>query len=424
MKLVPPSIAMNVLDFGARGDGRTDDSAGINRALRAAAERGGAEVRFPPRLYLVGGTPRLDATALVLEGASNVSLSGAGATILQGPHGLRTLGIFGCDHVRVTGLRFLGSGAHAGQPYYQHSAAIAVNYGSRLVEIEHCRVSNYLGDCIYLGGTLTDGGGTGSEVHRVSVRHCTLKERYGDGRRIYGGGSRSRLAIAVVDASGVEIRGNAIYGGIDFEPNLDGQHTVDCVVEDNRFLEGPVAPQASIGRAYHHDEALVADGAPGAAMIEAGVSFTGIPGTPVVHGNLVRRNRFDRGAISVQNPYVARVADNAFRRGQIVVGARAGANYTTDVRIENNRAEWPLPGESSFIKLAGRVASCEFTGNTLDDAAGAVIGSDGPGSGDLGDSVFRGNVNTGRLGEGKGTVLGFSPAASSVVDPAVDRPPS
>jgi hypothetical protein len=118
------------------------------------------------------------------------------------------------------------------------------------------------------------------------------------------------------------------------------------------------------------------------------------------------------------------VTDNVFRSGLMVVGARAGANYTTGVRIENNRAERPLPGQANFIQLAGRVASCEFIGNTTEDAAGAVIGSDGPESGDLGGSVFRGNVNTARLGKGKGTVLAFSPAASSVVDPRTDRPPS
>jgi hypothetical protein len=407
---------INVLDFGARGDGRTDDGAAINRALSAARDLDGAELHFPPRPYLVGGTPSLLATALVLEGASNVSLTGAGATLLQGPHGLRTLGIFACDRVRVRGLRFIGSAAQAGRPYYQHSSAIAVAYGSREISIEDCRVANYLGDCLYLGGTLTDGGGLGAEVRAVSVRRCVLQERYGDGRRIHDGGSRSRVAIAVIDAVGVLIRQNVIYGVIDLEPNLDGQHLVDCTVEDNRFLAGPVVPLAGLRRGqYHAVEAVTGAATRGAVPIEGGVRFTGIPGRPVVRNNVVRGNELELGTVSVQNPYVARIENNVFRRGGIRVGDRSGANYTAGVTIERNRTERVLAGRSSFITLAGRVAASEFLDNAVDDAGAAVIGDDGPGSGDLGRSVFRHNVNTGRIGHGDAIALALAPAPTSHV---------
>src|SRR3712207_3630540 len=141
-----PPATLNVLDFGARGNGRTDDTRPIARALEAAGEHEGVTVLFPRGAYLVGAGPCLDTTALVLREAAGVRLVGSGATLLQGPHALRTLGIFACERIRVEGLRFIGSTAHAGQRYYQHSAAVAVNYGSRDVTIENCYITNYLGD--------------------------------------------------------------------------------------------------------------------------------------------------------------------------------------------------------------------------------------------------------------------------------------
>ena len=47
--------ALNVRDFGARGDGSTDDTAALNAALMAAAEQGGALVRVPAGNYCISG---------------------------------------------------------------------------------------------------------------------------------------------------------------------------------------------------------------------------------------------------------------------------------------------------------------------------------------------------------------------------------
>ncbi len=42
----------NIRDFGAVGDGKTLDTAAINKAITACAEAGGGQVRFPPGRYL------------------------------------------------------------------------------------------------------------------------------------------------------------------------------------------------------------------------------------------------------------------------------------------------------------------------------------------------------------------------------------
>ena len=56
-----PSVAGEILDvrmFGAKGDGKTLDTAAIDRAIAAAAAAGGGTVRFPAGTYLAGSSIR------------------------------------------------------------------------------------------------------------------------------------------------------------------------------------------------------------------------------------------------------------------------------------------------------------------------------------------------------------------------------
>src|SRR5947208_3134659 len=65
----PDTGAFNVRDFGARGDGRSDDRSACQKALDAAANAGGT-VTFPRGVY------KLEAGGLSVE--SNVAVSGSG----------------------------------------------------------------------------------------------------------------------------------------------------------------------------------------------------------------------------------------------------------------------------------------------------------------------------------------------------------
>jgi hypothetical protein len=69
----------NVRDYGATGDGTTNDAPAVDRAIAAANAAGGGTVDFPAGTYLAGGSIHM---------MSNVTLSlDAGATLLGGPTG-------------------------------------------------------------------------------------------------------------------------------------------------------------------------------------------------------------------------------------------------------------------------------------------------------------------------------------------------
>ena len=140
--------SVNVRDFGATGDGSTDDTHAINSAL-AAGHSQGKSVYFPPGVY-VCNQPDGSGNILTFNagGVNNVELYGKGATILTQDSGSATkdsklLYIYAfapCEGFFISGLRFVST---------------------------HPRTSRYT-----LGISITGTGG--NELHNAVFRDCAF----------------------------------------------------------------------------------------------------------------------------------------------------------------------------------------------------------------------------------------------------------
>ena len=96
-------IVVNVRDYGAKGDGVSDDLNAFTQAIRDASNAGGGTLFLPPGTYNLSANPKA---------VDNLSVSGYGATMTRGFSGLSDRGRgygAGPRNVSISGIRFLGS---------------------------------------------------------------------------------------------------------------------------------------------------------------------------------------------------------------------------------------------------------------------------------------------------------------------------
>ena len=103
------STVVNVAEYGATGDGVTDDTAAIRSAIDALPQNGSV-LYFPPGNYLVAPTGTSQ-YVFELEGKSNLSVQGYGAKIFNSSvdlaatsNGIYLFEISGCSRVTFLGL--------------------------------------------------------------------------------------------------------------------------------------------------------------------------------------------------------------------------------------------------------------------------------------------------------------------------------
>jgi len=106
----------DVADYGAAGNGRTDDMAAITRAVAAAKNAGGGIVRFDgSKTYrLIGRADLTIEPVFDLEGASNIKIEGNGATLMIHPPD-RMANIAFAENIHIDGFTV----DYDPKPYYQ-----------------------------------------------------------------------------------------------------------------------------------------------------------------------------------------------------------------------------------------------------------------------------------------------------------------
>lgn len=91
-----------VADYGAIGDGQTDDAPAVRKALAAAIEAGpGSTVVFEKKSYRFARQP--DGAILSLNGATGITIEGNGAEIIGNPWN-QFLSILNCADITMRGF--------------------------------------------------------------------------------------------------------------------------------------------------------------------------------------------------------------------------------------------------------------------------------------------------------------------------------
>lgn len=215
----------NVLDFGAVGDGTTNDTAAVQAAVDAADS-----VYFPAGTYLCD-TITLHANSYLFgDGASSIikqnTVSSSFGTLYANSGSSSTY----VQNIRIDSLQILGQVATQGFDQFAH--LISLN-GVRFVEITNCTIKGFRGDGVYLGSGVS--GGDERHNRNVTIRNCIID----------GVNNDNRNGISVIDGDEILIQGNSFInctrsnmpGCIDVEPDAQIFHIVRNIRILSNFFE-------------------------------------------------------------------------------------------------------------------------------------------------------------------------------------------
>jgi len=221
----PPAspLVVNVRQKGAKGDGRSDDTAAIQAALDKVAGTGGT-VLVPDGIYMVDA---VGDRQLKIKNDTTLKLS-AGATIKAIPNNsikYAVLSVSGSSNVTVSGGTLEGDRAqHTGQ-----------------------------------GGEWGYGLSIGEGAKNVTIGGVTSKEMWGDGFIVNGAqrvtfcsvvaDHNRRQGLSVIDVDGLDVtssvfsntQGTRPMAGIDLEPDTEKQRVTNVRIRNSKFLhnKGP-----------------------------------------------------------------------------------------------------------------------------------------------------------------------------------------
>lgn len=164
---------LDVHQFGAKGDGKSDDTGSIQAAIDAAAARGGS-VQLPPGIYRTGELQLRPHVSIVGVPAWDYRQGGGSVLRLGDEHAGCLLNITGAFGVSVDGMAL--DGGHLGANVH----GVWLNkpdYGKQedTFRIERCQIANFTGDGVRL-----------TRAWCFSIRHSMIAYNSGDGISLRG----------------------------------------------------------------------------------------------------------------------------------------------------------------------------------------------------------------------------------------------
>jgi hypothetical protein len=311
----PPDIIpdiINVTDFGAKGDWDckqgTDNTLALQNAARALGS--GSVLYFPRGTYKLSGT-------IAITNKSSVAVEGHG-TLVQLRKNTPILAIVGDNHIRVSGLQFVGVAAD-----YVNSSSIGTSdlitiHTSDAVTVESCGFSNFGFAAVSVE----------SGDHLVFFNDAFL----GPGRQIIPSGGNGNFALALVgpglnhrnvliSSNTMKDVGTGVFIGNDWADIIIssnsietvGQHGIYSYSRNTAVVGNTIRPDAGGGAAvFRRNRNNAADAA---AIIVAdnkiygggsGIVFTGLDGSTT---RFIAPRILDNSLVGCGQPIVVR--DNA-----------------------------------------------------------------------------------------------------------------
>lgn len=333
----PSSAGLNVKQLGAKGDGVTDDTAAIQKALNTAAASGGT-------VYIPAGTYRYSKN-LVIQGGSNVVVQGDGdASILRAADpGHSAVAVYGSSHVVLKSFR-VESPSATSRSSADVAAGVLVAYSS-FVEVNGVTAVGPAES----GMMVTDGAAGPS--HDVVIHHSTVRNSLADGFHVTGG------------AYNVTLDSNSAYGTGD-----------DSFASIGYQSSGGANRNITVTNNYSEYSAAGGVGIEGSAQV-------------TVSGNRILASVFSGIRVQSNASYRTVACSDVIVSGNTLTGVKTGtagvgaimvaANFQdiSNVTIANNTVTGTLAERAirAFGTNGYAVRGVTIDGNTVDNARSAVV---------------------------------------------------
>lgn len=244
-RVIEYSNLINVQDFGAVGDGTTDDTEAIKSAVASLNENGGI-LYFPTGTYVVSVSDNKE-SSINLNSDKNIEVDFGKSTIQMTTNGYPNYNIVNaenCNNVEVRNGNLVGD--RLTHDYVTTESSHCWGMGVRSTNNEACNIlnmeiSNMTGDAI---STSTYDNGTTkgtTNINDCNLHHCR------------------RMGITIIDSDIVNVKntniqyigttdgieGVAPKSGIDIEPHYENG-TINYVLLDNVNIEN-IADSATFG---------------------------------------------------------------------------------------------------------------------------------------------------------------------------------
>jgi hypothetical protein len=221
------SAQVSVKNYGAKGDGVTDDTAAIQNAINYAASIGGGTVSIPDGTYLINADTRIRLR-------SNIRLSLSNNAVLKvkasSNDTYAVISVLNISNVEITGGKIVGDrDIHLGTTgEWGHGISIR---NSKDIYIADISVSNCWGDGMYIGAAYTGTAGETNFCENVVIERCTA-----DNNRRNGISIISVKNLLVKDCVLSNANGIKPQAGIDFEPNNSTEFMQNVAVQNLKTL--------------------------------------------------------------------------------------------------------------------------------------------------------------------------------------------